>query len=145
MLCASDRSGRLMAFAVFDPIYEDGRVVGYVTQHNRHIPQADRQVQQAIKCQAIELFRSEGKKTLFLGLSPFAEIHDKDFQHSWLTRRAFRSAYENVLFNRFLYPLKPLYAHKRQFRGSTEQTYFAFNRPPTLLQIFKLLRACNIV
>jgi lysylphosphatidylglycerol synthetase-like protein (DUF2156 family) len=145
MLFTFDAAGKLLAFAVFDPIFEQGRVVGYTSQHNRHLPEADTQVQQAIRCQAIELFRSEGKKWLFLGLSPFADIHDKNFRHDWLTRRAFRFAYENTLFNRFLYPSKSLHVHKRQFRGSTEQTYYAFNRTPSLPRILKLLRACNIL
>jgi lysylphosphatidylglycerol synthetase-like protein (DUF2156 family) len=103
------------------------------------------QVQQAIKCQAIELFQSEGKKWLFLGLSPFAEIHDKDFTHNWLSRRAFRYAYESTLFNRFIFPLKSIYAHKRQFRGPIEQTYYAFHRSSGLLLLFKLMRACKLI
>src|SRR5579863_8051686 len=127
---AFDRDGAVVAFAVFDPVYERGEVVGYGSQHNRQIPQADALVQHAIKRRAIEAFQAEGRKWLFLGLSPFADIedHNPEFRRNWLVRRSFRFAYENALFNRFIFPVKPLSAHKRQFRGSTEQTYYAFNR-----------------
>jgi len=139
--------GTLVAYAVFDPVYEDGQVVAYTSQHNRHRPDADSLVQHAIRRHAIELFRAEGMKWLFLGLSPFDGIEDKDFavQKNWLVRRAFRFAYTSRLFNRFIYPLQTLSAHKRQFRATTYQVYFAFNRLPSLPRVLKLLRACDIV
>ena len=142
-----DRAGKLMAFGVFDPIYEDGQVVGYTSQHHRHRPEADVLVQNAIRCFAIEKFKEEGKKWLFLGLSPFAYIEDKDFaaNKNWLVRRGFRLVYENWVFNRFIYPLKSLCAHKRQFRGATPQTYYAFNKLPSLPRLVKLLRACDLI
>ena len=142
-----DRDGTLIAYAVFDPVYDGGRVVGYTSQHNRHRPEADSLVQHAIRRYAIELFRAEGKKWLFLGISPFDGIEDKDFaaQKNWLVRRAFRFAYTNRLFNRFIYPLQTLSTHKRQFRATTYQTYFAFNKLPSLPRVLKLMRASNII
>ena len=142
-----DRAGKLIAFSVFDPIYDDGQVVGYTSQQNRYLPDSDSLVPDAIKRFAIEKFRAEGKRWLFLGLSPLANIEDKDFlpHKNWLMRRTFRFVYENALFNRFIYPVKQIFEHKKQFRASTEQTYLAFNKLPSLLHIFKLGRACNII
>jgi lysylphosphatidylglycerol synthetase-like protein (DUF2156 family) len=96
---------------------------------------------------AMERFKAEGKKWLYLGLSPFASIHDKDFlpHKNWLVKRSFRFAYENWLFNRYIYPLKAIHAHKRQFRGSTDQAYYAFNRTPSLPRLIKMLWACDII
>jgi lysylphosphatidylglycerol synthetase-like protein (DUF2156 family) len=142
-----DRDGKLMAFGGFDPIYEGGCVVGYIAQHNRTHPDADSLANNAITYHAIKAFQREGKKWLFLGLAPLADINDWDFQQNknWLVRRGFRFAYTNLLFNRFIYPLRGHDAHKRQFRGVAEQTYFAFNTLPSLPRLFKLLRACDIV
>jgi lysylphosphatidylglycerol synthetase-like protein (DUF2156 family) len=139
--------GDLVAFAVYDPIYEAGQVVGYTAQHSRHHAHADSLVQTAMRRFAIEKFQAEGKKWLFLGLAPLALINDWDFQphKNWLVRRSFRFAYENWFFNRFIYPLKAIHAHKRQFRGSTDQAYYAFNRTPSLPRIFKMLRACKVL
>jgi lysylphosphatidylglycerol synthetase-like protein (DUF2156 family) len=139
-----DRDRRLVAFSVFDPIYELGQVVGYTAQQNRQLPEADSLVQHAIKRRAIELFRSEGRKWLFLGVSPLAEINDWEFPHNWLVHRAFAFAYKSALFNRFVYPAKSLSEHKFQFRGVTHQTYYAFNKLPSLPRLLKLLRACDI-
>jgi lysylphosphatidylglycerol synthetase-like protein (DUF2156 family) len=142
-----DRHGKLVAFQFFDPIYESGEVVGYMSQHSRHLPQADSMVHFALKRVAIEKFQKEGKKLLSLGLSPFAYIEDKDFAQNknWLVRRAFRFAYTNSLFNRYVYPMQGHEAHKRVYRGRTEQTYYAFNTPPSLPRLLKLLVACKIV
>ena len=138
--------GNLVAFAVYDPIYECGQVVGYTAQHSRHRTDADSLVQTAMRRFAIERFKAEGKKCLFLGLAPLASIDDKDFlpYRNWLVRRSFRFAYESGLFNRYIYPLKAIHAHKRQFRGSTDQTYYAFNRTPSLPRLIKVLRACGL-
>jgi phosphatidylglycerol lysyltransferase len=142
-----DRHGKLVAFGFFDPVYDGGAVIGYMSQHNRHVPQADSAVHLAIKRHAIETFQKEGRKRLSLGLSPLAYIQDLDFpqQKNWLVRRAFRFAYTNRLFNRFFYPLQGIEAHKRLYRGVPEQTYCAFNKLPSLPRILKLLVACKIV
>ena len=66
-----DSDGKLVAFGFFDPVYEGGKVVGYTSQHNRHLPEADDMVHFAIKRVAIETFQKEGLKVLHLGLSPF--------------------------------------------------------------------------
>jgi lysylphosphatidylglycerol synthetase-like protein (DUF2156 family) len=139
-----DRAGELVAFSIFDPIYQSGEVVGYTAQHNRYGPGCDALVQVATKCHAIETFQAEGRKWLSLGLSPFADVRDQDFHHDRWARKAFRGCYKNPLFNRFIYPLQGHATHKRQFRGVQEQTYFAFNRRPSVPRIAKVLWACGI-
>jgi lysylphosphatidylglycerol synthetase-like protein (DUF2156 family) len=145
LVFAFDRHKRLTAFTVFEPVYRNGDIVGYAAQHNRRHPKADSLVQHAIKRWAIERFRAEGKQYLFLGISPMADIHDREFRKNWLVRRSFRFAYESALFNRFIYPIKSISEHKRQFHASTEQTYFAFNRLPSLPHLLRILRACRIL
>jgi lysylphosphatidylglycerol synthetase-like protein (DUF2156 family) len=140
-----DCTGKLVAFGFFDPVYDDDRVVGYLDAFRRRLPEADPLVNYAITRHAIETFQGEGRQWLFLGLSPFAQIEDKEFHKNWLVRRAFRFAYENRLYNRLVYSFRGLAEHKREYGGVTEQTYFAFNTPPALPRLFKALRACEIV
>jgi lysylphosphatidylglycerol synthetase-like protein (DUF2156 family) len=140
-----DRTGKLVAFGFFDPIYEGGRIIGYLAAFRRRLPRVDPLISYAVTRHAVETFQSEGRNWLFLGLSPFAEIDDKEFQHDWLTRRAFRYVYESRLFNRYFYSLKGLSAHKREYGGVSEQTYFAFNTHPALPRLIKMLRACRII
>ncbi len=142
-----DRDGKLVAFQFFDPIYNDGNVIGYLSQHSRHLPEADAAVHVAIKRFAIETFQKEGRKYLCLGLSPFADIADEDFadRRNWLVHHAFRFAYANPLFNRYVYAVQGLDTHKRVFRGVPQQTYCAMNTWPSLPRIAKLMVACNVV
>ena len=142
-----DRAGRMIAFAVFDPVYQDGAVTGYMLQHARHRPGADTAVQLAVKRFAIEQFKAEGRQSLFLGLSLFHDIEDKDFaaHKNWLTRRAFRTIYTSAIFNRYFYAVQGLAENKRRFRGTSEQTYYAFNRLPSLPRLIKMARACRII
>jgi lysylphosphatidylglycerol synthetase-like protein (DUF2156 family) len=143
-----DRDGKLVAFSFFDPIYEGGKLVGYGSQHNRHLPEADHMVNFAIKRVVIETFQREGLKVLHLGISPFADVlQDDEFKssRSWMTARYFDFTYNSWLINRFIYPMKGIAVHRRFFRGVQQQTYYAFNRRPSLPRVFKLLRACNII
>lgn len=141
-----DCAGKLVAFAFFDPVYENGDVVGYTISTTRSVPNADL-VLHAVKRCAIEAFQKEGRRWVFHGLSPFSGIEDKDFapQKNWLVRRAFRFAYTNLLFNRYIYALQGIAQNKRQLGGAAEQTYYAFNRLPSLPRVLKLIRACNIL
>lgn len=138
-----DDKGELAAFSIFDPSYESGEVIGYTSQHNRYRPDCDSLVQVATRRHAIEKFQVEGRKWLSLGLSPFAGLEDKTFRFN--TRGIFRLCYDSALFNRFVYALQGHAEHKRQYRGEEQQTYFVFNRRPSWLRIFKLMRACNIL
>lgn len=140
-----DKNGRLAAFGFFDPIYSDGSIVGYLTAFKRYLPGEESLLGHAINHHVLETLRGDGIQWMFFGLSPLSEIHDRDFERSWLVRRGFRLVYKSALFNRFIYPLQGHAGHKRQFRGEPEQTYFAFKTRWVLPQLFKVLRACDIV
>ena len=140
-----DRHGQLVAFAFFDPVYDAGRVVGYLCSTRRRLPKADSLVGYAQMHHAIELFQQEGRKYLFLGLSPIADIADTEFNYHWLVRRSFRFAYANSLVNRFLFPIQKLTMHKGSFSGTATQSYYAFNQCPSLPRLVKVLRACTLL
>jgi lysylphosphatidylglycerol synthetase-like protein (DUF2156 family) len=140
-----DRSGKMVALGFFDPLYDDGNVVGYVTSFKRRLPDADLLAGHAINHHAIKTFQREGRLWLTLGLAPLAGIKDEDFRYNWWVRKTFRRCYKNPLFNRFVYSLQGHALHKRQFGGAMQQTYFAYDRGFGLRHLAKLLRACDIV
>ena len=109
------------------------------------MPEADAFICSAILQFAMDAFRKETRNELWLGLSPLADIEDKEFRHSWLLSMNFRYAFWSPVFNRLVYPLQGHASHKREFRGVAEQTYFAFNKGFALPRMFKLLRACNMI
>jgi phosphatidylglycerol lysyltransferase len=142
-----DDNGALQAFAFFDPIYEDGKVVGYLSSAKRRLPEADDLVGYALLHRAIRTFQDEGKTILSFGLSPLSGIEDRDDKElagSPLLRLGFRTVYRSRLFNKLVYPLQGFAAHKGSFCGSTQQTYCAFADGLTLSQLIKMPRACNV-
>ncbi|TPW27394.1 DUF2156 domain-containing protein [Pararhizobium mangrovi] len=134
-----------IAFAFFDPIYRDGRVLGYLSATRRWLPEADPLSAYLMVRRAIERFSEEGALEFHLGIMPFHKIEDREFTHDWLTRRAFRFVYTNGLTNRWIYPSRSLARHKESYGGKRRPTYCAMNRHPSLPRLLKLLRACRIV
>jgi phosphatidylglycerol lysyltransferase len=137
--------GEPEGFAFFDPVFEDGQVVGYLSATRRWLPGTDPLAGYLLMRSAIETFQAEGVRELHLGLSPFHLIEDKEFNKNWVTRRAFRFFYTNNLTNRFLYPVRSLSQHKDIYGGEQRLVYVAFNQLPAVLRLLKLLRACRIV
>lgn len=139
-----DRDNRPLGFAFFDPVYECGRVVGYLSTTRRWPHQGDPLSAYFLVRRAIEQFRLEGVQTLYLGLMPFAGIEDKEFTRDWLTRRAFKFIDKSSLGNRLVYPTRTLALHKKSYDGALRQTYCAMNTTPSLPRLLKLLVACRI-
>jgi lysylphosphatidylglycerol synthetase-like protein (DUF2156 family) len=142
-----DSEGKLVAFGFFDPLYENGEIVGYMSQHNRHLQEADSMVHFAIKRLAIETFQKEGRKVLNLGLAPLADVlEEEEFKahRSWAAAQYFNFGFNNWLVNRYMYPVKGILAHRQAFRGEQEWVYFAFNRRPVLPHILKMMRASKV-
>ncbi len=140
-----DPQGKLVAFAFFDPVYENGNVVGYSTSFKRRLPEADLKAGQAITRLAIEQFQREGRKWLFLGLSPLADIKDGEFRHNRVMSWWLRTAFKNRLLNKYMYNLQGHAEHKREFRGVVEQTYYASNKRLAFPSLFQLLYVSRLL
>lgn len=140
-----DKNRQPVAFAFFDPLYRDGRLIGYLSATRRWLPETDPLAAYFLVRTAIEKFQSEGIETMHLGVMPFRRIEDKEFTKNWLIRRAFRFIYTNSLANRFVYPTKTLARHKESYGGEIRQTYCAINTEPALPRLLKLLRALGII
>lgn len=140
-----DGRGEPEGFAFFDPVYENGKTVGYLSATRRWRPGTDPLAGYLLMRRGIETFQTEGARDLHLGLSPFHKIEDKEFNKNWVTRRTFRFFYTNGITNRFFYPVRSLSQHKDIYGGEQRQVYVAFNKLPALIRIVKLLRACRIV
>ncbi len=140
-----NRNGEPEGFAFFDPVYEEGRIIGYLSATRRWLPTSNPLAAYFMVRTAIEKFQAEGVAQLFLGLSPFHHIEDKEFEKNWLVRRTFRFMYTNYLTNRFFYPVQNLSKHKASYCGLERQTYYAFNTLPSLPRLLKLTWACRIV
>ena len=135
--------GKLLAYVFLDPIYQNGRLVGYVTSIKRRHPDAPIYSEQAIMKRIIETLKAEGTEILKLGLSPLADIQDQTFSRSWLLSKWFKYSFKAGWVNRYFYHLEGHAAYKRRFRGDEEKMYLGshgFNP----LRLFALLSLCGI-
>ena len=139
------RNDEIVGFVIFDPMYENGEVTGYLANHLRSAIQRSYSVVDYIILEALAIFKAEGKREISLGLSPMAQVDDSDeFKHSSLLKAHFKYAFER---GNYLYNFKNLYQHKIKYRpelpGAREQkvycamhTRFLLNR---VYSVYKVL------
>lgn len=136
-------AGRLEAFVFFDPLYEGGRLAGYVTCIKRRIPESSTYAEAAIMKRAIETFKRENVSRLWLGLSPLADIEDRLFQPSrglhWVGRYLHHAAW----FNRLCYNFHGHTQYKKRFRGNEVKMYYASRSPNNTLRILTFCSLCG--
>jgi phosphatidylglycerol lysyltransferase len=139
-----DKDEKVVAFVFLDPLYESGRVIGFVTSIKRRLPDAPVYAEQAIMKAIIEKLQSENVTKLKLGLSPCAWIEPSKFRESQLRRWVFKRAYASRLINRHAYNLVGHANYKRRFRGKEEKVYLA--TPPKFhpLRMAALIALCGI-
>ena len=135
---------QLQAYIFLDPMYRDGRLIGYVTCIKRRHPDAPMYSEQAIMKHIIEKLQVEGVQELKLGLSPMAWIDDDQLKNSKLTSRLFKYGFEAGWVNRYFYHLKGHADYKRRFRGREEKLYLCSQRGFSLYRLFALTTLCGV-
>ena len=140
-----DAEQRLLAFVFFDPLYRDGRLLGYVACNKRRHPAAPVYAEQAIMKLAIEVFQREGCQELRLGLSPLAWIEDREYRSSWFIHKLFRYGFSSRVVNKTFYNVQGLADYKRRYRGREEKVYFAMQSQFSPLQLAALIKVCKIL
>lgn len=139
-----DPVGKLVAFFYFDPLYRDGKVIGYATAIKRRLSEAPVYAEQGIMRAAVETFKSEGLERVTLGLSPMAGIENKTFRCNPFLHYSFRYAFRAWWVNRYFYNLEGHAQYKRHFKGREVQYHYA---SPVLfndLRIYHLMRLTGV-
>ena len=140
-----DSEERLQAFVFFDPLYRDGKVVGYSTVIKRRLPDATNYAEQGIMKTAIEQFKSEGIGTVRLGLSPLAGIHRHRFRRNPLLHWGWRYGFQAGWVNRYFYNLRGHAEFKRKFRGEELPVFFGTPALVSDLRIVAMLRLMRVL
>ena len=136
--------GELVALLDFDPLFRDGKVIGYTTSFKRKHIDASPHAEIGLTKFAVDRFRGEGISVVTLGLSPMLDVGANGFAESSFWRNAFERAYESPWVNRSKFNLKGQAAFKRRFHGVEEPTYIAF-RKGTLVEMLGLLRLIKAI
>lgn len=134
---------KLIALAVFDPIYKDNQIVGYYHNMDRMNQDAPHGTSASIILTAIEQFKKEGVQYVSLGMSPLYLQRGmvNEFNYHPFTRKSFWYAFENL---NFIYPFKGNATHKRKFNGEQKPVYFSSTSGTSLKQVFIMLKAMGM-
>jgi hypothetical protein len=138
---ARDGQGRVQGFVHYDPLYENGRIIGWVWQAARCRSGAPGRLAMAINCRAAEVFRLEGLRVLSMGLCPQHRLDDSLDINSAFTSTLFAYGFQQC---NWIYALKGLARHKEEYGGKAVLRYFASRREWPIRELYFIFPACGI-
>ena len=107
--CVADK---VIAFVLFEPMYEDGKIIGYMADFVRRLDDAPKGCFDLIYHEAGQIFKAEGAKTLSFGLSPLADMENNENIHNPLISTIFNVNYN---YGNDMYAYQGLDAHKKAY------------------------------
>ncbi len=134
--------GQLVGFIFFDPLFADGRVVGYVPNISRFAETFRQGIFYAIMVHAMETFKNEGLRELHLGLSPFVVVDKKRPYETGLIKKLLRLFFEHG--NR-VYSFRGIYFTKSRFGGKDCETFCCHKGKFPFREIITLFRISNLI
>jgi len=138
-------AGRPVAFVMFDPLYRDGALVGYVTALKRRLDAAGPYAELGLMRHAIDLFKREGLGEVRLGLSPLAPFGTPAHRPHRLLAAMFRRLYESPALNARIFNFKGQAQFKKRFHGEEEPLHLAIRKGFPLAQLIALVRLSKMV
>lgn len=126
---AYELDGSIAGYVFYDPIYKDGKVIGYSATTPRTNESKYQHLTTAIHMAAMDIFREEGKEVLNLCLSPFTDMDRGIYNDD----KFFKKILElTAKFGENIYNFKGLAFHKSKYRGNLKPIYLATkSRIPT--------------
>ncbi|WP_137937541.1 DUF2156 domain-containing protein [Chitinivorax sp. B] len=134
--------GQAVAFVFFDPIYLDGKLVGYVPNISRSCALFKQGLWYALMAYAIDVFRHEGVAYVDLGLVPLMLADECEPQESRLLRSLMSVIRER---GDMLYNFKGLQFAKSRFDGQVTKTYCCHRNALPALAMAGMFRLTRII
>ncbi len=136
------QNDEMIGFVFFDPIYENGNIVGYVPNISRASEKFPQGIFYTLMAHAFEVFKEEGVPYVYLGLSPLAMDYPvKNHESSplrWMQEMTLKYA-------NFLYNFKGIDFTKSRFRGEEEPTYAVHKRAIPAKEFVCMFKICNVI
>ncbi len=136
------QNDEMIGFIFFDPIYENGQVVGYVPNISRASEKFPQGIFYLLMTQAFEVFKAEGIPYVYLGLSPLSlDYPVKDCESKvlrWMLE--FTSKHLNYFYN-----FKGIEFTKSRFRGVEEPTFAVHKGILPAKDFVSMFRICNVI
>lgn len=136
------QNGKLIGLAIFDPMYEEGEVVGYYHNFDRITATAPNGSSAYIVLEAMKVFEHEGKRLVSLGLMPLFVLRQHFEHHNDFTRKSLMRAYSRY---NHLYPFQGNVSHKKKFHGRQFPVYISSTRGNSLREVFVLMKAMQMI
>ncbi len=140
-----DAANQLQAFVVFDPLWRDGKVSGYVTCMKRRMPELPQYAEPAIMKRAIEVFQAENVPAVWLGLSPLATIENRQFRTNRMLHWTTRYYHQAGWINRYFYNFQGHTHFKQRFRGEEQLVYYASRCWWNTRRLLALSSLCGVI
>ncbi len=135
-------NGELVGYVLFDPIFEDGRVIGYGPSLSAFTPEFRNGLYYLILERAAQVFRAEGIARINLGLSPLDVVAPAQPFESRLLRAGLTLL---RLTGDRLYNFTGLSFIKRKFYGEQMPVFAAHRANLPALELFGFLRLSAII
>jgi phosphatidylglycerol lysyltransferase len=132
----------MIGFIFFDPIYDNGQVVGYVPNISRASEKFPQGIFYMLMVQAMEKLKEEGVPYIFLGLSPLALDYPPKATESKVLRWMLEFTAKHL---NFLYNFKGIDFTKSRFRGEEEPTYAVHKRIMPSKDFVCMFKICNVI
>jgi phosphatidylglycerol lysyltransferase len=134
--------GDAVGFIFFDPIWQEGRLVGYVPNISRSSANFRQGLWYALMAHALAVFKEEGVPYVDLGLVPLQMGDGVEPQESRLLRTTMAVIRERM---DFLYNFKGLEFAKSRFQGRVEKTYCCHRSAMPALAMTAMFRLTRII
>lgn len=133
--------GKIVGFIWFDPIFDRGQVIAYVPNISRSWSEFRHGLWYVIMAHAMEIFKSEGKSFVNLGMIPLSLSPEPEAHESLPLRFVLRLLHKNSGF----YNFKGIEFAKDRFKGARQKCYAAHRHPFPVISFLALLRLCNVI
>ncbi len=138
------QNNQLIAFATFDPIYKDEKVVAYYHNIDRIAENVPHGTSASIILSALEIFKAEGVEVLNLGMSPLFLQRglSQELNYNKFTRKSFWYAFEKL---NFIYPFQGNAFHKKKFAGQVNPVYISGTNGTGLREVLAMVKANGMI
>jgi lysylphosphatidylglycerol synthetase-like protein (DUF2156 family) len=136
-----NKDGQVAGFVFYDPMYRNGKIIGYSANISRCDERRYGRLATAIHMEAIERFKTEGVEILNLCLAPFVKLNSGQYNDDWGSKAFFAlsARYGNSIYN-----FQGLSFHKSKYRGSENYIYYASNSLVPSNDIYLAFRSADI-
>ena len=138
---AVDMQGQIVGFVFYDPMYRDGKIIGYSANILRTNEHEYTHLTTAIHMFAIDQFRTEGVEVLNLCLSPFVNLDAGKYNDNKIFKVFL------LLIARFgdsIYNFHGLSFHKSKYRGTEKPIYFASKSKLAYIEVYLAFQVSGI-